>query len=74
LTKQVKTLEELLKELPPERHKEVRAFVESMLGEQSVRPRAKPKLAWAGALNDLRGRFTGVDLQHQIARWRSNGA
>jgi len=25
-----------------------------------------PKLAWTGALHDLRDRYTSVELQHQI--------
>lgn len=39
----------------------------------SARPaprRAKPTFIWAGALKDLRARYTSVDLQHAIAKWR----
>lgn len=70
MNKQTKTLEELVKELPPELGDEVRDFVEFLLARQDSVPRGNPEFAWAGALRDLQDRYTAVDLQHQIARWR----
>jgi hypothetical protein len=30
----------------------------------------KPTFGWAGALSDMRERFTSVELQHKAADWR----
>jgi hypothetical protein len=68
-----KTLQEMVKELPPERQDEVREFVQRLLTRERGEKNGTPKLAWAGALKDLRDRFTSVELQHQIARWRIEG-
>jgi len=68
-----KTLEELVREVGPEYRGQVRDYVESILARQGTKERGKPRFAWAGALKDLRGRYTSVELQHQIARWRIGG-
>ncbi|MEJ7616483.1 MAG: DUF2281 domain-containing protein [Pyrinomonadaceae bacterium] len=65
-----KPLEEMVKELPMERQAEVRDFVEFLLAKQRLRPRRKPQFDWAGALKDMRAKYTSVDLQHEIARQR----
>ena len=63
-------IEELIRDLPPELHREVEDFVEFLLEKRVKRPRAKPNFNWAGALNDLRNQYTSVELQHQISEWR----
>jgi hypothetical protein len=67
----MRPISEMVDELPPERQAEVRDFVEFLLAKHPPRPRRKPRFGWAGALKDLRGEFTSVDLQHEIARLRS---
>jgi hypothetical protein len=66
----VKPIDEMVNELPPERQAEVRDFVEFLLTIQRSRPRRKPQFGWAGALKDLRDEFTSVELQHEVARLR----
>lgn len=66
-----KPLEEMVKELPVEWQAEVRDFVEFLLAKQRSRTRRKPQFDWAGALKDMRDDYTSVDLQHEIARGRS---
>lgn len=66
----MKSIEERIKELPPELRKQVDDFVESLCRKQR-RARPKPTLAWAGALKDLRDSFTSVELQHKVAGWRT---
>ena len=66
----IKTLEEQLKELPPELRHEVADFVEFLVAKRLGRIREKPTFEWAGALKDLRSQFTSVDLQHRLAEWR----
>ncbi|MBC7223422.1 MAG: DUF2281 domain-containing protein [Anaerolineae bacterium] len=64
-------LEELVKELPEEFREEVRDFVEFLLQKRVRRERKRPQFPWAGALRDLRDRYTSVELQHQIWEWRA---
>jgi hypothetical protein len=63
-------IEELIRDLPPELHREVEDFVEFLLEKRVKRPRVKPNFNWAGALKDLRNQYTSVELQHQISEWR----
>jgi len=60
------TLKELIEQLPLELQQEVRDFVEFLLEKRA----RKPKFDWAGALRDLRDRYSSVELQHKIAEWR----
>ena len=66
----MQTLKELIEKLPPELQEEVRDFVEFLLERRARRPKRKPKFDWAGALRDLRDRYSSVELQHKIAEWR----
>ena len=70
MTEYVKPLNEMVDELSPERQAEVRAFVEFLLAKQRSHLRRKPQFGWAGALKDLRGEFSSVELQHEITRLR----
>ena len=65
-----RSLEELVKELPPDRQEEVRDFVIFLLEKHKKRLRHRPTFSWAGALKDLRAQYTSRDLQHQIAEER----
>ncbi|MBC7343879.1 MAG: DUF2281 domain-containing protein [Clostridia bacterium] len=65
----MRALKDLIDELPPELQQEVRDFVEFLLEKRARRPKRKPKFDWAGALRDLRDRYTSVQLQHKIAEW-----
>jgi hypothetical protein len=64
-----RTLEELFQALSPEQREQVRCYAESLV--QTPQRRGKPRFTWAGAVQDLRGQYTSVELQHQISRWRS---
>ena len=66
----MRTLKDLVDQLLPELQQEVRDFVEFLLEKRARRPRRKPKFDWAGALKDLRDRYSSVELQHKIAEWR----
>ncbi len=63
-------LPELVRSLPPEMQQEVRDFVEFLLEKRLKKPRGKPTFEWAGALKDLRGQYSSVELQHRISDWR----
>jgi hypothetical protein len=63
-------IEELIKELPPELHREVGDFIEFLLERRLKRARVKPNFDWAGALKDMRDQYSSVELQHEISKWR----
>lgn len=66
----MQTLKELVDQLPPEFHQQARDFVEFLLEKRARRPKRRPRFDWAGALKDLRDRYSSVELQHKIAEWR----
>ena len=63
-------LKQLIDQLPPELQQEVQDFVEFLLERRAKKTKKKPKFDWAGALKDLRDRYTSVELQHKITEWR----
>ena len=69
--KEYQRIDEMVNELAPGQQAEVRDFVEFLLAKQTANPRGKPRFDWAGALQGMRGEYTSVDLQHEIARLRS---
>jgi galactose-1-phosphate uridylyltransferase len=62
----MQNLEILIKQLPPELQEEVKDFVEFLL-EKKKKQRRKLKMNWAGALKDLRDKYTSFELQHKIS-------
>ena len=66
----MQTLKQLIDQLPPELQQEVQDFVEFLLERRAKKTKKKPKFDWAGALKDLRDRYTSVELQHKITEWR----
>lgn len=66
----MKTIEEMMKELPTEYQKEVEDFIEFLIQKRTRKKKGKLKLNWAGALKDLRDQYTSVELQHKISEWR----
>lgn len=73
MSEPTKTLEEMVREVPSEYRAQLRDYVESLLARRSTRQPGKPQFKWAGALEGLRDQFTSVELQHRIARSRSDG-
>ncbi|MEW6771948.1 MAG: DUF2281 domain-containing protein [Bacillota bacterium] len=63
-------LEELIRQLPPDLQQEVKDFAEFLLAKRGKKPLRPPKFDWAGALKDLKERYTSVELQHKILEWR----
>jgi hypothetical protein len=62
--------EKKLRQLPQDLQGEVEDFIDFLLKKRAKRPRGKPTFSWAGALKDLRGQYTSVELQHKISEWR----
>jgi len=65
-----KSLEELVKQLPPDCQEEVKDFVIFLPEKRKKRPRRQPTFSWAGALKDLQDQYTSVELQHKASEWR----
>lgn len=62
-------IEDKIKALPPELRREAEEFVDSLVKRCEQKPRGM-KFEWRGALRDLRGKYTSVELQHMISAWR----
>ena len=73
MSEPTKTLEEMVREVPSEYREQLRDYVESLLARRSTERPGKPQFEWAGALEGLRDQYTSVELQHRIARWRTDG-
>ncbi len=73
MSEPMKSLEEMVREVPSEYRAQLRSYVQSLLVRRSANQPGKPQFAWAGALEGLRDQYTSVELQHLIARWRTDG-
>jgi len=63
------TLKELVEQLPPDLQEEARLFVEFLLEKKAAKRKNELKLDWRGALQDLRDKYTSVELQHKSLEW-----
>ena len=61
---------EKLKQLPPECHKEVIHFIDSLLIKKVSKRKKKPKLDWIGGLEEYRDQYTALELQKKTLEWR----
>ena len=65
----MKTLEELIRKLPPELQQEVYDFALFLL-ETKVHPKQrKLRMTWAGGLREFRDQFTSLELQKKALEW-----
>lgn len=67
-----KPLVELVQELPPDMHAEVRDFIEFLLAKRSRDEKRALRQDWAGALRDYREQYTSLELQRQALAWRGD--
>jgi hypothetical protein len=72
MSKQVKTLEELVKELPTDSRGAVRDFVEFLLAKNRKKSTKKLRQNWAGALSAYREKYTSLELQQKALDWRGD--
>lgn len=68
----MKTMDDLMKELPPELKKEVEDFAEFLLERRARRTGGKLRQDWAGALRAYRDQYSSLDLQKKALEWRGN--
>lgn len=72
MSKQLKPLDDLVRELPPESQAEVRALVESLLEKRKQKSAGKLRQHWAGALSDYREQYSAMELQKKALDWRGD--
>jgi hypothetical protein len=65
-----RSLEEIVRELPPDLRERVRQFAETL----QVPKNGGGKLTqnWAGALSDCRDEYTSLELQKKALDWRGD--
>jgi hypothetical protein len=68
-TKPMKTLDEVVRQLPPELQREVRDFAELLLRRHTPPTQKRLRLSWAGALREFRDQFTSLELQQKALEW-----
>jgi galactose-1-phosphate uridylyltransferase len=64
-----RSLEDIIKELPPDLKRELEDFAQFLWEKKRKKTKRKLKLTWAGALADLADKYTSVELQHKILDW-----
>jgi hypothetical protein len=69
---EIKPLDQLLGELPPESQAEVRDFVESLIKRRQRKSNGHVRQSWAGTLEDYREQFTSLELQKKSLDWRGD--
>ena len=68
----MKTLEELVRELPPDMQRKVREFAQFLL-EKHVKGKKKfLSQTWAGGLKEFRDQYTSLQLQKKVLEWRGD--
>jgi len=66
----MKSLEEIMKELPPDLQREVRDFAEFLLDKnKDAKKGRRMSLGWAGALSEHRDKYTSLELQKKALEW-----
>ncbi len=68
----MKTLEELIKQLPLELQVEVKDFTEFLLEKRKRKTRKILRQDWAGALEKYRDKYTSLELQKKALEWRGD--
>lgn len=69
---EAKSLDQLLKDLPPESQAEVRSFVEALIKKREQKSNGYLRQSWAGALEEYRDQFTSLELQKMSLSWRGD--
>lgn len=67
-----RSLEEMVRELPPDSQEKVRQFVETLLKRTNDGAGHKLRQNWAGALSEYREKYTSLELQKKALEWRGD--
>ena len=63
-------VEEKIKKLTPELHKEVEDYVDFLLQKTEKKTGKKLGLEWLGGLKEYRDKYTSLELQKKALEWR----
>ena len=66
----MKSIDEMIKELPLELQREGEDFVQFLLEKHARKQGRKLRQDWAGALSDYRNQYTSLELQKKALEWR----
>jgi hypothetical protein len=66
------SIEQLIRELPPDLRQEVRDFAEFLVQRRRQKAGRKLRQDWAGALRDYRDQYTALELQKRALEWRGD--
>jgi hypothetical protein len=66
----MESIEQLIRELPPDLRQEVRDFAEFLVQKRQRKAGRKLRQDWAGALRDYRDQHTALELQKRALEWR----
>jgi hypothetical protein len=65
----MRTVEDILKELPPDLQKQVVRFAEFLRQERAAKKQKRLRMTWAGGLREYRDQYTAMDLQQKALHW-----
>ena len=65
----MKTIEERIRELPPDLQEEVVDFIE-FLAQREKKRKGIMRQDWAGGLANYRNQYTSIQLQKKSLEWR----
>jgi hypothetical protein len=63
-------IEEKIKQLPPELHRDVEDYIDFLLQKTQKMRGRKLKLDWIGGLKEYRDKYTSLELQKKALEWR----
>ena len=64
------SLLELVNNLQPHFHEEVKDFVENLMQKKDRKTSTTLRQDWAGALKDYKEKYTSLELQKKALEWR----
>ena len=68
----VRSIDDMVSELPSELRKEVMDFVEFLIEKRARKQGRKLRQDWAGALKEHREQYSALDLQKKALEWRGD--
>jgi len=66
------TIEEAVRQLPPNIRVNVQVFIDSLLEKRKKHPVKPLRQDWAGGFSDFKSQYTSIDLQKRALEWRGD--
>lgn len=66
------TIEEAVRQLPPNIRVNVQVFIDSLLEKRKEHPVKPLRQDWAGGFSDFKSQYTSIDLQKRALEWRGD--